>query len=60
MYRKGSPLRGTGVEVAVVDVEVASADGLWPEAVEQCDFRTGRDADYAKNTSSWTTAEQIA
>ena len=44
MDSEGSPLGWTGVEVIVVDVEVARADRLRPETVEERHFRPAGDA----------------
>jgi len=35
MYGESAPLCGAGVKVAVFSVQIASADGLWPETIEQ-------------------------
>ena len=41
---EGSPLGWTGVEVVVIDVEVARADRLRSETVEQGHLRSAGDA----------------
>ena len=44
MDSEGAPLGGTGVEVVVVDVQVARADRLRSQTVEQRHFRSAGDA----------------
>ena len=41
---EGSPLRGASMEVVVLHVEVACADCLGPQSVEQRHLGAGRDA----------------
>ena len=48
MYRERAPLHWRRVEVSIVHVEVAGADGLGSEAVEQGNFGSTGDAHYAK------------
>ena len=45
MHGEGAPLGGGGVEVPVLHMEVASADCLGAQPVEQRHLRPGRDAE---------------
>ena len=47
MHGEGAPLGGGGVEVPVLHMEVASADCLGAQPVEQRHLRPGRDAHWS-------------
>ena len=56
---EGAPLRAARVEVVVFDVQVARADGLRAQTIEERHLRSGRDAHCTKERQQRSVSDTI-